>query len=92
MGNPMNGTKKKSKHNQGKETIKNKWWGKKNNNQRATKKKYIACKNQFFHILLGPMGLGETLTIFFCVLGRDGKSNERHKKKQEQAQSRKRTQ
>ena len=38
-------------------------------------------QNQVFHIFLGPMGLGETLAIFFGVLGSDGKSNERHRKK-----------
>ena len=31
---------------------------------------------------VGPKGLGETLAIFFFdVLGRDGKSNERHREK-----------
>ena len=66
---------------------------KKEQQPKGNEEKVHSLQNQFFHILLGPMGLGETLTIFFCVLGRDGKSNERHKKKkQEQAQSRKRKQ
>ena len=65
---------------------------KKEQQPKGNEEKVHRLQNQFFHILLGPMGLGETLTIFFCVLGRDGKSNERHKKKQEQAQSRKRKQ
>jgi len=54
---------------------------KKEQQPKGNEEKVHRLQNQFFHILLGPMGLGETLTIFFCVLGRDGKSNERHKKK-----------
>ena len=32
--------------------------------KKGGRKKYIACKLMFF-VFLGPMGLGETLAIFF---------------------------
>ena len=48
---------------------KNSKWKRKRKKQPKRKKRYIACKTGFF---TGPMGLGETLAIFFCVLGSDG--------------------
>ena len=73
--------KKKSKHNQGKESNKKQMMKKKEQQPKGKEEKVHSLQNQFFHILLGPMGLGETLAFFFCVLGCDGKSNEWHRKR-----------
>ena len=89
----MNGTKKnKSKHNQGKERNKKQMMRKKDQQPKGKEEKVHCLQNQFFHIVFGPMGLGETLAFFFAFWDAMGNPMNGTKKKQEQAQSRKRTQ
>ena len=84
--------KNKSKHNQGKERNKKQMMRKKDQQPKGKEEKVHCLQNQFFHIVFGPMGLGETLAFFFCVWEAMGNPMNGTKKKQEQAQSRKRTQ
>ena len=50
-----------------------------------------AAKPSFSPFFL-PMDLGETLAFFLSVLGSDGKSNERHRKKTRKTLAKKRNQ
>ena len=42
---------------------------KKDQQPKGKEEKVHSLQNQFFHILLGPMGLGETLAFFFLRFG-----------------------